>query len=79
MHKHLDQIRNLNYKTKLCLLLYVLLMHNFIFELRKLHMMKITPIEVGRKALTVFLLINIQFEKKYFYVSFVNIKYLVNC
>ena len=49
MHKYLDQVRNLNYKKKLCFLIYVLLMHNFVFELRKLHMMKITPIEIGRK------------------------------
>ena len=34
-------------------------MHHFVFELGKLHMMKITPIEVRRKALIVFLLINI--------------------
>ena len=55
MHKHLDQVHNLNYKKKNCYLLYVLLMHNLVFELEKLHMMKIIPIEVGRKALPFFI------------------------
>ena len=49
MHKHLDQVHNLNYKKKIVIF----------FELGKLYMIKITPIEVGIKNLTVFLLIDI--------------------
>lgn len=41
MHKHLDPIRNSNNKTKLYFLMYVLLMHNFAFELDKLHQLKL--------------------------------------